>query len=179
MAHNNYCVILINKNMIRKVFYSFHFKEDDWRVNKIRGFGFFEYDNSLSDDYLTEMNNDDEKIKNWIDNQIKNKDCTIVMIGENTANRKWINYEIEKTFNTGKALFGIRIHNITDENNNKANKGDNPFDFVYFNGKKLSNYIKIYEPKGEDNKSILDDINHNLERLVDEAIEDTKNYQNI
>ena len=87
--------------------------------------------------------------------------------------------EIEKTFNTGKALFGIRIHNITDENNNKANKGDNPFDFVYFNGKKLSNYIEIYEPKGEDNKSILDDINHNLERLVYEAIENKKNYQNI
>jgi hypothetical protein len=54
----------------------------------------------------------DVAIKKWINEQLNGRSCTIVLIGTNTAERKWIKYEIEKTWNDGKGLLGIYIHNL-------------------------------------------------------------------
>ena len=35
----------------------------------------------------------DTAIARWIRDQMKGKSCTIVLVGTNTAGRKWINYE--------------------------------------------------------------------------------------
>ncbi len=32
---------------------------------------------------------------------MKYRSCTVVLVGENTANRKWINHEIVESWNAG------------------------------------------------------------------------------
>ena len=51
-------------------------------------------------------------IESWIDNQMAKRSCVVVLIGENTAGRKWINYEIKKAIELDKGIVGIYIHNL-------------------------------------------------------------------
>ncbi len=46
----------------------------------------------------------------------------VVLIGQNTAGRKWINYEIRKGWKDKKGMFGIYIHNLEDKDGKQAIK---------------------------------------------------------
>jgi hypothetical protein len=54
-----------------------------------------------SNDWEDVKKGGDKAIKRWIDEQMKNKSCAVVLIGYGTAGRKWINYEIEKAWEDG------------------------------------------------------------------------------
>ncbi len=58
----------------------------------------------------------DAAIKALIDKGIENTSVTVVLIGEKTANRKYVKYEIEQSIARGNGLLGIYIHNIKDIN---------------------------------------------------------------
>ena len=89
--------------MSRKAFYSFHFKPDSWRASQVRNIGVVDGNQPVSDnDWEDVKKGGDSAIQEWIDNQLAGRSCTIVLIGENTAGRKWIEYEIEKSWNDGK-----------------------------------------------------------------------------
>ncbi|MGO3595548.1 hypothetical protein GTI81_09080 [Enterococcus faecalis] len=163
--------------MKRSVFYSFHYLPDNWRVGQIRNMGVVE-GNSLATD------NDWEKVKqagnsaiqNWIDNQLKGRSCTVLLIGENTAGRKWINYEIEKSWNDGKGIVGIYIHNLKDRQGYRSSMGKNPFvGFSLNNGTKLSSVVKAYNPPFTDSKMVYNYIASNLSGWIEEAIRIRKN----
>lgn len=80
--------------MARKVFYSFHFKPDNWRASQVRNMGVIEGNAPVSDNEWEEIKKGgDEAIESWINDQLSGKSCAIVLIGENTAGRKWIEYE--------------------------------------------------------------------------------------
>ncbi|WP_252718472.1 TIR domain-containing protein, partial [Acinetobacter lwoffii] len=98
--------------MKRQVFYSFHYDNDVMRVQQIRNIGALEGNTPVSaNDWETLKRNGDTAIKNWIDNQLKYKNCLIVLIGSQTANRPWVKYEIQRAWELGKAVLGIHIHN--------------------------------------------------------------------
>jgi len=110
-------------------------------------------------------------IKKWIDDNLNYRSCTIVLVGQGTAGRKWINYEIKKSWNDGKGVVGIYIHNLLDVNQNQASKGANPFEGILIDDKKLSNIVKCYDPSYFSSKYVYDHIKDNLEGWIDEAIE--------
>lgn len=69
------------------------------------------------------------KIKELIDNSgIKNTSVTAVLIGDHSADRRWINYEIFKSFEQGNGILGIRINRIKDKRGHITRKGQNPLD---------------------------------------------------
>ena len=73
----------------RQIFYSFHYKPDSWRAAKVRNIGVIEGNNPVSDnDWETITKGGNDAIKRWIDNQMKYRSCTVVLVGSNTANRK-------------------------------------------------------------------------------------------
>ena len=163
--------------MKRSVFYSFHYLPDNWRVSQIRNMGVVE-GNSLATD------NDWEQVKragntaiqNWINSQLKGRSCTVVLIGANTAGRKWIKYEIEKSWNDGKGIVGIYIHNLKNRQGFKSAMGRNPFeDFTLSNGTKLSSIVKAYNPPFTDSKMVYNHIASNLSNWIEEAINIRKN----
>ena len=114
----------------RRVFFSFHYEADAWRTAQIRNAGVVEGNEPVSDnDWETIARSGDDKIRTWIDYQLAGKSCAIVMIGNKTAGRKWIDYEIRKSWNDGKGLLGIYVHKLKDQFGYQANRGRNPFEY--------------------------------------------------
>ena len=73
----------------------------------------------------------DLAIKRWINKQLKSTSVTVVLIGAETASRKWVQYEIKKSIEIGNGLLGVYIHNLKDRNGYTDGEGDNPFDSFY------------------------------------------------
>jgi Thoeris protein ThsB, TIR-like domain len=159
----------------RQIFYSFHYANDVMRVAQIRSIGSLEDNKPVSANNWEEVKKKgDAGVKKWINDNMNNRTCLVVMVGSNTANRKWVKYEIEKAWNDGKGVVGIYIHNIKCPNNGKSLKGNNPFDsFTIGKEKKdLSKIVKCYNPNSFD---AYNDIRKNIEKWVEEAITIRKN----
>lgn len=163
--------------MARRVFYSFYYKEDNWRASQVRNMGVIEGNKPVSDnDWEQITRGGEDAIKRWINDQMNGTSCTIVLIGSNTSNRKWIKYEIEKSWNDGKGLLGIYIHNLKDNEGHQSRKGRNPFDDFTLNGKALSQIVNAYEPPSSDSKRVYEYIQNNIAKWVEEAIAIRSNY---
>ncbi|NII29399.1 TIR domain-containing protein [Pseudoflavitalea sp. X16] len=159
----------------RQVFYSFHFDNDVMRVQQIRNIGVIEGNEPVSkNDWEEVKKKGDTSIKKWIDDNMKYKQCVVVLIGSDTANRPWVDYEIRKGWNDGKAALGIYIHNIKcaiEVRSGKSGtcaKGANPFQQISMsNGGKLSDYVQCYNPDVND---AYNDIAQNLNSWIEAAI---------
>lgn len=158
--------------MARYAFYSFHYKPDNFRASQVRNMGVVEGNKPAADnDWEKVTKGGEQAIKSWIDDQLKGRSCAIVLIGENTAGRKWITYEISTAWNEGKGVLGVHIHRLKDSGGNQSSKGGNPFDYVTFNqsGKKLSTVVRTYDTPS-DSKEAYAHINDNLADWIEEAI---------
>lgn len=165
--------------MAREVFFSFHYKPDNWRASQVRNAGVVEGNPAVSDnDWETITSGGDSAIKRWIDGQLSGKSCAVVLIGSATAGRKWINYEIEKAWNDKKGVVGVYIHNLKDRLDNQSSKGGNPFDtFTLDDGrKKLSSVVKAYDPPYTISTNVYKHIKDNLDGWVEEAISIRNDY---
>ena len=114
--------------MARRVFFSFHY-DDLWRVNVVRNSGVIEglsaagfHDESLWEET---KRRGDEAVRKLIDSGLDGTSVTVVLIGAETANRRYVSYEIEKSIAQGNGLLGIRINNIK----NKDGRTDPPAPF--------------------------------------------------
>ena len=158
----------------RQVFYSFHYKPDCWRASTVRNIGVIEGNKPAPDnDWETITNSGDEAIKKWIKDQMQYRSCTIVLVGNKTADRKWINYEIVKSWDAGMGVVGIYIHGLKNSQELISEKGNNPFDYITHGGtkEKLSTIVKCYNPAGANSKERYDWISRNIANAVEEAIE--------
>lgn len=165
--------------MARKAFYTFHYKPDCWRAAKIRNAGVIEGNAPVSDnDWEKVTRGGDAAIERWIASQMSGKSCAIVLIGSETAGRKWIKYEIEKAWNDGIGILGIHIHNLTDRLGEPSRKGRNPFeDFIMKrDNAALSSIVKTYDPPYTTSPKVYDYIASNLEDWVEAAIKIRNNY---
>lgn len=159
--------------MARRVFYSFHYKPDNWRASKVRNIGAIEGNRPATDnDWESITKGGDEKIKKWIAEQMDGKSCVVVLIGSNTAGRKWIKHEIIKGWKDKKEVVGVYVHNLTDRDDKQATKGANPFASIKYgdSGKMLSSIVKAYDPPGATSKGVYAYIEEHLADWVDEAI---------
>ena len=155
----------------RQVFYSFHYKLDVWRFHQVRNMGKFEGNEPLSPNKWEEIKkNGDQAIQEWIDDNLKYRSCTIVLIGEKTAGRKWIEYEIKKSFKDKKGIVGIYIHNLFGGDAKKSNKGKNPFEGLNVDGRNLVSIIKCYDPLFTLSTDVYGHIKKHIKEWVEEAI---------
>ena len=154
--------------MKRQVFYSFHYKPDNWRAAQVRNIGVVEGNAPASDnDWETIKGQGDIAIKRWINAQMKGRSCTIVLVGSNTAGRKWIEYEIERSLLDGKGVAGICIHGLLNREGKVSVKGKNPF-------KNILMGARCYNPSGANSKEKYAWISENLSDIVEEAIRNKK-----
>lgn len=81
----------------RQVFFSFHYKKDCGRAAQIRSIGVIEGNAPISDNDWEKLKNTGENsVKDWIKKQLNMRSCLVVLIGEETASRTWVLYEIEE-----------------------------------------------------------------------------------
>mgnify|MGYP002753716783 CR=1 FL=1 len=155
----------------RQVFFSFHYDNDNWRAAQIRNMGKVDDTSTVSDNDWEEVKEKvDIKIKEWIDEQLSKRSCLVVLIGEKTANRKWINYEIKKACELNKGIIGIYIHKLKNVKGEQGSKGDNPFDFFNINGVSMSKYVKCFESNYSLSENVYRDIKDHLEDLIEYGI---------
>ena len=153
----------------KPVFFSFHYGNDVMRVQQVRNIGALEDNKPVSaNEWETVKRGGEASIKRWIDENFKYKQCVIVLIGSDTANRPWVKYEIEKAWNSGKPIFGIYIHNLRCPRTGTSRKGRNPFeDFSLNDGRKLSSLVNCYDPSAF---NTYNEIARNMQGWVAEAI---------
>ncbi len=129
--------------MARQTFFSFRYKNDCWRASIVRNSwvtqertasGFFD-----SAEWEEVKRKTDSAIEKWIDAQMVGTSVTVVLIGADTAGKKWIDYEIAASHTRGNGLLGIRVHDIKNSQGKTSSKGLNPFDSFEFTrgGKKV------------------------------------------
>ena len=137
---------------MRYVFFSFHYEQDVWRANQVRNSwvtqggkkdaGFVDAAEFESIERQGEAN-----VKRWIREQLEGTSVTVVLIGEETADRPLIQYEIEKSIEIGNGLVGVYIHNLGDQNGLITPRGQNPLNYYY----------KTYDYKDDDGYNYLGD----------------------
>jgi hypothetical protein len=160
----------------RQVFYSFHYDNDVFRVQQIRNIGALEENKPVSaNDWETVKKGGENAIEKWIDDNMKYRSCIVVLVGYETSKRKWVNYEIRKAWDEGKAVVGIFIDDLVDPRYSsqsplfgKSFKGANPFDNIGLtNGNLLSSKVKCHTPPSTDTYKF---IAANIENWIEEAI---------
>lgn len=159
--------------MARKVFFSFHHQNDCHRVSQVRNMGVIEGNQVAQDnDWETIKLGGDRAISNWIDQQLEGRSCTVVLIGEETANRKWVKEEIIRSWSKGLGVVGIHIHGLKNLDGYQSRKGANPFNTLSFteSGTPLSTVVKTYSPESPDSRVNYAWIKENLPLAVEEAI---------
>ncbi len=155
--------------MAKKCFLSFHYKQDNWRVSQIKQIGAIEEQPLLASNKWEEVKNKgDSAIEKWIADNMKGKECLVVLVGEKTAGRRWVKHEIKKAWKDGLGVLAINIHNLKDSSGQQSTKGSNPFAGLTVDGKEVAG--KIYDPPYLASKNVYEYIESNIESWVKEAI---------
>ena len=142
----------------------------------MRNIGLTEHDEPVSDNTWEQVKRGgDAAIQKWINDQMGTRSCVIVLIGSQTASRKWVDYEIRKAWNDKKGLLGIYIHGLLNQNGQASHKGANPFASVGLqNGRTLDQNVAAYDPPPTDSKDVYGYIKDRLEGWVENAIKNRR-----
>lgn len=161
--------------MSRKVFYSFHFDKDSQRAAQVRNSHAIadvdEYGVIDSVDWEQIKRAGPESIKKWINEQLKYTSVTVVLIGAETSERQWVQYEIERSWERGNGLVGVTIHNVKNLAGETTVAGKNPFEqMILVDGTPLSSICKVYDWVSHDGIK-------NLGQWADNAFDTRSNYK--
>lgn len=103
--------------MARKVFFSFKY-EDVVRAMNVRNSNVIS--GALKSGFIDKADFEkverqgDAAIKAWIDTQLEGTTVTVVLIGENTDQSRWVKYEIAQSIARGNGILTIDISKIED-----------------------------------------------------------------
>ena len=105
--------------MARRVFFSFHFEGDIWRANQVRmanvvagpdRAGFFDHS-----EYEDAQRKGEEAIRRMILRHLDGTSVTVVLIGRETADRPWVQFEVEQSITRNNGLLGIYINRLKNQ----------------------------------------------------------------
>lgn len=131
--------------MAKSIFYSFHYDRDVHRVQLVRNINSIDGSPSLNgQEWEAVRRQSQATVQAWIDSQMNYKKAVIVLIGQETAKRPWVKYEIERAWGMKKPLLGIRIHGLASMNDGADRIGGNPFEAAGLSG------IPIFDPTQTD-----------------------------
>jgi len=142
--------------MARRVFFSFDYDRDIWRVYQVRQSwvtqgGMEDAGYIDAADFEKIRRQGEDAIRRWIDNQLEGTSVTVVLIGAKTSESKWVQYEINKSWEKGNGLIGIYIHNLKDQDSRTDIKGEDPFVKLGYKGIRTYDWLndKGYENLGD------------------------------
>ncbi len=70
----------------------------------------------------------DDAIKNMINQGLRGTSVTVFLLGERTAHRRWVRYELEESLERGNGLLSIDISELADQDGYTADQGDDILD---------------------------------------------------
>lgn len=157
--------------MPRRAFFSFHYAIDHWRASQVRQMGMIEGNRPAHDnDWEAIKRGGDSEIIRWIDAQLSGTSVAIVLIGEQTAGRKWITHEIKTAWERSKGVLGVHVHGLKDSQGKQSCRGRNPFDFLTVGGKSMSTIARTYDSPYSTSDYVYGYIRDNLPSWIEDAI---------
>jgi hypothetical protein len=164
--------------MARRVYFSFHYELDIWRANVVRNHwvtqGYGEtgvLDASLWEDAKTKG---DAAIKRIINEGLENTTVTVVLIGSETSERRWVKYEILRSLRRHNAIVAVRVNRIKNQDGRMCRKGRNPLNDIIVTqaGRqvRLSTLCPVYDWTADDGFN-------NLGKWVEKAAREVKDIQ--
>ena len=74
----------------------------------------------------------DDVLKRFLLDGLKNTSVTCVLVGAQTTLRRWVRYEILRSFMRGNGLLAVRIHSVADLKKQACARGSDPFRSLAF-----------------------------------------------
>ena len=124
--------------MANRVFFSFHYDDvESFRANVVRKHGLtkpgLEAAGFIDASIWEEAErHGPESVKRLINDHLKGTSVSCVLIGTHTWSRRWVRYEIFKSYDRGNRLFGVHINSIKDKTQTVLPLGTNPFENLGF-----------------------------------------------
>ncbi len=122
---------------MRRTFFSFHYKRDIWRAKQVRNSwitkpdrkdcGFF--DSSV---FESKQRTSDEALKRFLREGLQGAGVTCVLAGNQTAYRRWVRYELVRSFRVGKGILCVKIHRQKNSQGLTDTEGPNPLEHLAF-----------------------------------------------
>ncbi len=135
--------------MARYTFFSFSYDDvKNFKVNVVRNSWLLNHSEATFVDgsiWEKEKTKSPTVIKNLIDNGLHRTSVTAVLIGDDTANRRWVNFEIVKSFDRGNGILGVYLNRIRGKHQVISAKGQNPLDRLLFQISEDGKKIRFYE----------------------------------
>ncbi len=137
--------------MARSLYFAFDYEDvKTFRANVVRKSGGFRNSKKFKDSSIWEEAKEKSptKIKALIDNSLQGTSVTCVLVGSGTYSRRYVRYEIVKSFVEKKGLVGVRINWIKGKDGNtKFWPGENPFEYLRFQISADGSTIHFFEYK--------------------------------
>ena len=159
--------------MAKNCFLSFHYKADNWRVQQVRNIGSIDEQPLLDANKWEEIKKKgDQAVKDWIESNMKSKECLIVLVGEKTADRPWVKYEIKEAWKKGIGVTAVYIHGLKNSDGEQGKKGKDPFVGLTVDGKSI--VATAHDTPYSSSSSVYDYIKDNIETWVADAVKARK-----
>lgn len=135
--------------MARKVFFSFKYSDvsramivrNSWVTQGTQAAGFID-----AADFEKVKRQGDGAIQRWIDSQLSGTSVTVVLVGQETCDSRWVKYEIQKSIAIGNGLLGIDISKIKDFRGQTSNRcGELPNGYPFYRWNSDEGYKNIGE----------------------------------
>lgn len=153
--------------MSRHVFYSLHYEADRSRAQLLRSLpGLSANLEAKPSEWATIQRTGDFAFKRWLEQQLRGRSCTVVLIGAQTAARPAIQYEIKRSWELRLGLLGVHIHALKDDKGAQGSKGENPFGQLGAH----ASLVQVYDPPENDSKLAYRFIADHIERWVEQAV---------
>jgi hypothetical protein len=122
--------------MTRRVFFSFKYEDvsramvvrNSWVTQGKESAGFID-----GAEFESLKKQDDAVIKKWIDDQLSGTSVTVVLVGADTCNSRWVTYEIEMSKYLKHGLLGIDVSKIKGLSGHESERcGEIPVGYEFY-----------------------------------------------
>ncbi|MEL6647815.1 MAG: TIR domain-containing protein [Pseudomonadota bacterium] len=121
----------------RRVFFSFHYQNDIWKVNQVRNSWRYNHENTRESEgffdgsiWESSRRTGPESLKSLIREGIKNTSVTCVLVGAATYERRWVRYELARSVVKGNGLLAVKINLMGNQQGYVSQEGPNPLDYM-------------------------------------------------
>ena len=156
--------------MARHVFYALHHEADHSRIVGLLQSHAVEGNLTPSQAQWAKLKRGgDFATRRWVEEQLKGRSCTVVLIGKDTATQPLVHYAVNRSRQLKMGLLGIHIHGLNDEHGRPGEKGENVFDHPECGLGSISGKIPVFDPPGTDSQMVYRYIVDNIAQWADEA----------
>jgi hypothetical protein len=120
--------------MARRVFFSFHYNKDVQRSEVVKKSQFLKdkqlagfFDSSAMEEAKRK---DRDSLRRFLKKEMEGSSVVCVLVGEETANRPWVRFEILQGLMDARGIIGVRVHTIAGFDRKTTNPGPNPFELL-------------------------------------------------